>query len=365
VRKNPIPGSRKYFFVCHLMWVLVVCLASTGFGDAQISSHNTDESWTTSSENLTDQSNPYRTIESHTKSGYRTVDNKTVEVRGPNGQYELYFRVETETIQESPTSTRSIVRTYNPGGDRNEHLTQITEVEARDSGDVSRVEKTMSSADLDGKFQVKERETTVITKGSDGQRTQTTAYLPNTTGEFVPSMEVNEQQKRSPNGTIETKKETLFPELSGRWQTYEVHEQTVRGNDQNRTTDDRVFRRDYVGNISPLSEVVTTETNANGQSTTSSQTYSVDVPGSARDGSMHPFQSSTLVRTTEPTRTITQTQVVRSDAEEKGMNSVFTTMDIKTQGSSGTEETITVTARYPDGYPSVVSVEKRKSEGEH
>jgi len=146
------------------MWVLVVCLASTAFGDAQISSHNTDESWTTSSENLTDQSNPYRTIESHTKSGNRTVDNKTVEVRGPNGQYELYFRVETETIEESPTSTRSITRTYNPGGDRNEHLTQITQVEAHDSGDVSRVEKTMSSADLDGKFQVKERETTVITK---------------------------------------------------------------------------------------------------------------------------------------------------------------------------------------------------------
>jgi hypothetical protein len=346
------------------MWVLIVCVGSTAFADAQISPHNTDESWTTSSENLTDQSNPYRTIESHIKSGNRTVDNKTIEVRGPDGQFELYFRLETETIQESPTVTRSITRTYNPGGDRNEHLTQITEVEARDSGDVSRVEKTMSNADLDGKFEVKERESTVITKGSDGQRTQTTVYLPNTTGEFVPSMQVNEQQKRSPNGTTETKKETLFPELSGRWQTYEVHEQTVRG-DQNRTTDDRLFRRDYGGNISPVSEVVSTVTNANGQSTSTSQTYSVDIPGSARDGSLHPSQSSTTVRTTEPGRIETQTQVIRPDAEEKGMNSVFTTTDIKTQGSSGTEETITVIARYPDGYPSLVSVERRKSEGQH
>jgi hypothetical protein len=178
-------------------------------------------------------------------------------------------------------------------------------------------------------------------------------------------MQVNEQQKRIPNGTIETKKETLFPDLSGRWQTYEVREQTMEGDDQNRSTDDHVFRRDYVGNISPLSEVVTTQTNANGQSTSTSQTYSVDIPGSARDGSMHPLQSSTTVRTTEPTRAVTQTQVIRSDAEEKGMNNVFTTTDIKTQGSSGPEETITVTARYPDGYPSVVSVERRKSEGEH
>jgi hypothetical protein len=118
-----------------------------------------------------------------------------------------------------------------------------------------------------GKFQVKERETTVITMGSDGQRTQTMIYLPNTTGEFVPSMQVNELQKQSSNGTIETEKETSFPELSGHWQTHEVHEQTVRGDDQNRTTDDRLFRRDYVGNISPVSELVTTETNANGKFT--------------------------------------------------------------------------------------------------
>ena len=55
-------------------------------------------------------------------------------------------------------------------------------------------------------------------------------------------MQVNEQQKRIPNGTIETKKETLFPDLSGRWQTYEVREQTMKGDDQNRSTDDHVFR---------------------------------------------------------------------------------------------------------------------------
>jgi hypothetical protein len=96
-----------------------------------------------------------------------------------------------------------------------------------------------------------------------------------------------------------------------------------------------------------------------------SQSYSVDIPGSARDGSLHRSQSSTTVRTTEPNRIVTQTQVVGPDAEEKGANSVFTTRNTKVQGSSGTEETITVTARYPDGYPSAVSVERRKSEGQH
>jgi hypothetical protein len=62
-------------------------------------------------------------------------------------------------------------------------------------------------------------------------------------------MQVNEQQKRSSDSTIDTKKKTLFPDLSGGWETYEVREQTVNGDDPNRTTDDWVFRRDYAGNI--------------------------------------------------------------------------------------------------------------------
>ena len=155
-------------------------------------------------------------------------------------------------------------------------MTQITEVDARDSAGASRVEKTISNAGYDGKFQVKEREATVITKSSDAQRIQTTIYLPSITGEFVPSMQINEKQRQTTNGNLETRKETSLPDIKGGWQLYEVREQTVKGDDQNRTTDDRLFRRDYVGNISPVFEVVTTEASANGQFTSSSQTYSVD-----------------------------------------------------------------------------------------
>jgi hypothetical protein len=144
------------------MTALIFWVTSAAFLDAQTPLPNADESWTANSENLTTHNNPYRTTESHVKSGNRTVDNKTVEVRGPDGKYEFYFRVETETIQENPTFTRSIIRTYIPALDRNEHLTQITEVDAHDSDNVSRF-KTISNAGYDGKFQVKEREAAVIT----------------------------------------------------------------------------------------------------------------------------------------------------------------------------------------------------------
>jgi hypothetical protein len=178
-------------------------------------------------------------------------------------------------------------------------------------------------------------------------------------------MQINEEQRQTTNGDLERRKETSLRDIRGGWQLYEVREETVKGDDQNRTTDDRLFRRDYVGNVSPVSEVVTTEANANGQFTSSSQTYSVDIPGSARDRSLRPLQSSKTVRTIEPDRIVTQTQVVRPDPGEKDLNTVFNTTDIVVQGSSGREETITITARYPDGYPSVVSVETRKSEGQH
>jgi hypothetical protein len=68
-----------------------------------------------------------------------------VEVRGPDGTYQLYYRTETETIQESPTLTRCITRTYNPNLDRNEHLTQIVEAGTRAQMAGSRTVTTISS----------------------------------------------------------------------------------------------------------------------------------------------------------------------------------------------------------------------------
>src|SRR6266496_139283 len=355
---------RNRLFVHQLAGVFIVALATSITSLAQ-TSEAADKSWTSVGQNSPANANPYRTTESHVKSGNRTLDKKTVEVRGPDGTYQLYYRTEIETIQESPTLTRCIRRTYHPNLDRDEHLTQIIEAETHGSDNGSRTVKTISNADLDGKFEVKEREVSVTEKSSDSQKTRTTTYLPNTTGEFAPSMQIDEQQKQGPSGTIETKKETLFPDLSGRWYTYEVREQTVKGDSQERITDEHLSRRDFVGNVSPVSEVITKEKNANGQLTTTTQNYSVDVPGSTRDQTLHPLQSSKSVQATEAGRIVTETQVLQPDTVEKGSNTVINTSDIVIKKSSGNEETITVTAQYPDGYPIVVSVETRKTEGQH
>jgi hypothetical protein len=355
---------RNRLFVYQLAGVFIVALATSITSLAQ-TSEAADESWTSAGQNSTANANPYRTTESHVKSGNRTLDKKTVEVRGSDGVYQLYYRTEIETLQESPTLTRCITRTYNLGGDRNEHLTQIIEAETRGSDDGSRTVKATSNADLDGKFEIKEREISVTEKSSDLQKKQTTRYLPNTTGEFAPSMQINEQQRQRPNGTIETKKETLFPDLSGRWYTYELRERTVKGDTQERITDERLSRRDFVGNLSPVSEVITKEENANGRLTTTTENYSIDVPGSTRDNILHPLQSSKTVQTTEVGRLMKETEVLQPDTVEKGLSTVIKRSDIVVTENSINEETITVIAQYPDGYPSIVSVETRKTEGQH
>ena len=350
--------SRKWVFVWHAMGALVMWAGATVLMDGQAAAPSADQSWTANTQGVSSIANPWRTTESHLKSGNRTVDKKTVEVLGFDGQYQPYFVFETEQIQESPTLTRSITRTYNPGPNGDEELTQMTETETHNSGDSARTVQTTSNADYDGNLYVTEREITATTKSSDSQKTETTVYVPGINGGLAQNMKVNEQQ-RNADGKTEVKKETHFRDTNGGWQVYEVREQTLIGNAQNRTSNDRLSRFDFEGNVSPVSQVVTTEKNVNGKLTSASQTYSVDIPGWTRYHTLRPLQWSTTAQTTESGRTVTEQQIVQPDPGEPDLNSSVNTTSIIVMGKSGTEGTIKVTAQYPDGSPSVVYLETR------
>ena len=322
-----------------------------------------DKSWTATSETSTAYANPSRTTEHYTKSGNRTLDKKTVEVLGPDGEYQPYIETEIETIKESPTATRSITRTYNPNSSGDEQLTEVTESETRNSADgTARTVETTSKPDPDGHFEVVARQITATTKDATSQNSQTTIYLPDINGGLGPSMQVNEKEEHSAGGETYVKKTTLLPDANGNWQVYESQETTIGGNAQNRTSEDRLSQRDFEGNISPVSQVITHETNSDGRVITASETYSVDVAGWARDG-FRLLQRSTSVRTVEPGQTVTEQRIEQPGPgdPEMGLGTVIEKTDTVVNRSSGTVETIIVTARYPDGNPSVVSVETRNS----
>jgi hypothetical protein len=288
-----------------------------------------------------------------------------VEVPGPDGEYQPYSDIETESVQESPTATRSIVRTYNPGANGQKQLTQVTEENSQVLGDgKANVVKTTSNPDANGNFNVVEREVTDTTKSPESQDTHTTVYLIDISGKLAASMQIREKQERGVNGNIEAKKTTFLPDPNGNWQIHEVGERTVKNDDgQNRITDDRVSRRDFEGNVSPVSQVITKIAQSDKESSQTMNTYSVDVPGMTRENTLRPVQQAATVEKQRPDQKTTEQLVQQLDPGDPaaGLSTSVKTTDIVVVGNSSTKETITVTAQYPDGYPSVVSVETRES----
>lgn len=346
---------------CGLFMALTLA-AGARFAGAQTGS-TSDETRNTTTQDSTRNTNPSRTTESHTKSGNRTVDKKTVEVIGLDGHYQPYSEVETETIQESGGTTRTVTRTYNPGVDGGRQLSQVTEVETKDSGDGgSSSVQTTSNPEADGRLHVVGREITTKKKKGDSENAQTTVYLPNVSGQLAPSMQVNVQQTKASDGTVDSTKTTSMPDANGGWQVYEVLNQKVQGTAEDQTATSSTLQRDYLGNVSPVSQTVSTQTKAGGQETTTSDTSSVDVPGSTRDQTLHPTKKSTAIRKMQPGRTTTDQQVQELGSATVGPGTSTETKGVVITGISGTQETNSTTVQYPEGHPDVVSVQTSNSD---
>jgi len=346
-------------------WIVLALAGTTISVEAQSQPANGDQSWTATSETTTAYANPSRTKESYTKSGNRTVEMEAVEVLGPDGQYQPWIKTETETIEESPTVTRSITRTYNPNANGGEALTAVTESRTQNSPDgTARTVETTSKPDSDGNLEVVARQITATAKGDASQNSQTTFYLIDINGGLAPAMQVNEQEQQNAGGeTYGKRKTTLLQDGNGNWQVYESQEVAVNADAENRTSEVHTSRLDFEGNVTPVSHVVTHQTNGDGRAVTTSVTYSVDVPGWVRDPSFRLLERSTSVRTVVPGKTVTEQRIEQPDPgdPQAGFGTTVEKTDTVVTGSSGTTQTIMITARYPDGSPSVVTVETRNS----
>lgn len=355
---KPVSGGGAILIVLALVGTTILVAA-------QSQPVHGDQSWTATSETSTAYANPSRTTESYTKSGNRTVETKAVEVLGPDGEYQPYIKTETETIEESPTATRSITRTYNPDANGGEALTAVTESRTQNSpGGTARTIETTSKPDSDGNLEVVGREITATTQGATSQDSRTTVYLPDINGGLAPTMQVNEQEQHNADGETYGKRKTiLLQDGNGNWQVYESQATAVNADAENRTSEVHTARRDFEGNVSPVSHVIAHQTNRDGRAVTTSETYSVDVPGWARDPSFRLLEWSTSVRTVGPGKTVTEQRIEQPDPgdPQAGLGTTVEKTDTVVTGSSGTTQTIVITARYPDGSPSVVTVETRNS----
>jgi hypothetical protein len=351
-----------------LFIAVILCVGSVAYAQAQEAQpNNTNESWTATTQTSVYNSNPSRTMESHVKSGDRSLDKQRVEVLGPNGRYQPDFETDKETVQVNATTTRTVERTYRWDVNGQRNLVQVTEEEARSSaGGDAQVVRTTSNSDANGNLQVMEREVADTRKTSpDGQETKTIIYLLDGNGRLTPSLQTQELQKRSADHRVEVKKTMLRPGSSGNWEVGEVKETTIKEDGKKRTREERVSRPDSEGRLSEVSRTVDKEAEtAAGEKNNTVETYSTEVPGLAPDGSLHLNRRVTTVQKKDLGGEATEQQVEQPNSGDPnaGLQVSAKTKYIVKYGASGAQQTKTIQARDVNGTFNVVSVETRKSD---
>jgi hypothetical protein len=234
-----------------------------------------------------------RISESHSQNGDRTLDKRSVEIYGTDKHFEPYQDIEKETLQVDATTVRTVTRTFSRDVNEKRSLVQVTEEEKQilPGGDSNIVRMTYNP-DVNGKLQPVQREIVESKKiGEDLRETKTTVMLTNINGGLAPAFKTRELRRQAANDTVETEKTTLLPDLNGKWQLSEIRQSVATPEADGRRIEEKVFRPDAEGKLSQISRVVSHEAaSPTGEKRSTEETYSVDVPGTTRDGKLHLIQ---------------------------------------------------------------------------
>lgn len=327
---------------------------------------DSNKAWTATTDSKTDYGNPTRTIESHTQNGNRTVDVRSLQTRGPDGDFKPYQDIETETVRVNATTVRTTTRTFVRDDSGTKKLFQVTEEQSQTlPGGDSKVVRATSNPDANGNLQVVQREVQETqTTSPDVRETKTTVMLSSSEGDLTPAFKMQERQKRNGN-TVEITKTKLLPDGAGSWQVGEVQQSTIKDEGKDRTIDKRVSRPDSEGKLEEITRTVGKESEAApGQRRNSEETYSIDLPGAARDSAMHLVQRVTTTQRSDSDSHQSAEQVERINPGDPGTGLHVTTVNIDTlhSGSSGVQSTQTVQMRDANGSLNVISVDLSKSD---
>ena len=343
----------------------VLCAATAVCVQAQDSKQGTDESWTATTESFIPDFNPSRTIESHAKSGNRTIDKQRFEVLGLNGGYRSFSETETETVEVDATTNQTLVRRYRWDENGRRILTEVLEEDSRTtpSGN-TRVERKISSADVNGNLQVVRRETMDTTKISpDVEATESAIYHRDSYGGFT-QVEQTEVLKtcRADDG-VAIKTTTRLPDGNGRWKVTDVTEKLIKDDGPNRTTEERVSRSDLEGRLFQTSRILEKDRETStGELRRTVENYSLYAPGYF-DNSLHLSQRITATLKKDWTGEITEQQIEQPGAgnPSAGPKVISKTKYVVKYAATGTQKTKTVENRDANGKFKTVLVETQES----
>jgi hypothetical protein len=294
---------------------------------------------------------------------------RSLQTRGSDGNFNPYQDIETETVRISTTTMRTTIRTFVRDDSGTKTLFQVTEEEKQTlPGGDSKVVRTTSNPDANGNLQVVQRENQETVKTSpDVEETKTTVMLPGINGGLAPAMQLQERQKRSGNA-VEIQKTTLLPDGAGRWQVAELRHTAIEDEGKNRRKEERVSRPDLEGNLSEVTRAVSKESeDVSGDRHKSEETYSIDVPGAARDSSLHLVQRVTTTQRTNADGQQTTKVEEQPNPGDPGAGLWVTTVNKETVrlGPAGAQATGTIQLRDANGSLGIISVNMTKSDSVH
>jgi hypothetical protein len=338
---------------------------------AQTSDSRTAEptkSWTATTDLRGNNLNPTRIIESHSQTDNRTLDKRSVQIRGFDGHLEPYQDIEKETLQVDRSTMRTTTRTFGRDVNGRKSLVQLTEGEKHTlPGGDSNVIRITSNTDINGRLQPVRREI-VETKsiGTDMEETNSTVMLGSINGGLAPAIKTHELRKRAATDTVGTEKSTSHLDINRNWQVNEVREATTRQEGTNRTTEEHISRLDAEGKLGEVSHVVSKESEStSGEKLSVVETYSIDVPGATRDGSLHLVERKTSTENSSSTaKRATEQKVEQTNPGDPGSGLRLSVLvdGRMAPGPSGEQSTVTIRARDSNGNFEVVSVDTTKAD---
>lgn len=371
VTKRSMKAEKKSVPVCRILIVGAFCLLGSSLWAQNLDDSDGNKSWTSETEpQFSGSTNPIRTTESHSQSGNRTLETQSLERMGVDGHYEPYLIVERETVKVDSTTVKTVERSYANDTNGRHQLIQVTEGQSQTSGQGAvRTVRTTSSPDANGRLQVVQKEIEDTKQsGPNVQETRTSVFTADGNGGLSESARRERQETRGPDHTVQFQESSLVRDANSTWQTREVKRGMAREDDKRRTKEQSVLQPDSDGRLVIVQRTVTTESvPAEGKAqTTTTETYSVDLPGATRDGNLHPVERVTsLHQASQDGRQSTLTRVEKPDpgSPTEGMRVTSQALEVVVRGGSGdARETRSVQAIDGSGNMGVVWVDMGTSD---
>jgi hypothetical protein len=363
-------ASSVVAFSCVLVVIGAYCFCPGVF--AQTSDSQTAEeptkSWTSTTNLKGNNVNSERIIESHSQTGNRMLEERSVEIRGSDGHFEPYQDIEKETLQVDATTMRTATRTFGRDVNGRKTLVQVTEEEKHTlPGGDSHVIRITSNPDVNGKLQPVQRKIMETKRVStEVEETNATVMLPSANGGLAPASKTHAIRKRAANDAVETETTTWLLDVNGKWQLSEIRQNTTRQEAKDRRIEERVFRSDAEGKLGEVSHVVSQDSEStSGEKRSVVETYSIDVPGNSQDGSLHLVERKTSTESSSSAgERATELKVEQTNPGDPGAGlRVSVLVDGRmVPGASGDQSTVTIRARDVNGSSAIVSVETTESD---